>query len=64
MRLGDVLRAMGKDGGGSLRKDVREGRDRVMEIPCLPSKRILFSPAQISMKEAWQSWSSPWRSMD
>ncbi len=44
MRLGDVLRAMGKDGGGSLRKDVREGRDRVMEIPVSAIEANPFQP--------------------
>ncbi|NLA57838.1 MAG: ParB/RepB/Spo0J family partition protein [Firmicutes bacterium] len=35
---------MGKDGGGSLRKDVREGRDRVMEIPVSAIEANPFQP--------------------
>ncbi len=45
MRLGDVLRAMGKDAGSrSQRKDVQEDRDQVTEIPVEAIEANPFQP--------------------
>mgnify|MGYP001012223322 FL=1 len=45
MRLGDVLRAMGKDGGGkSQRRDISEGRDQVVDIPVTAIEANPFQP--------------------